>query len=351
MLGHMLSHPFSKESLARWFFIVLAIGVLYLFSQIIAPFFLTILTAVMVAVLVTPFERWLRERLRHPRVSTAIVLLLVATVIIGPLATAGIIAARQAVDITQWFLSNPDWMVRISLGAQPFFSSLPAFVQDTLALVNLPSLVQVVAEWTKVHGADVFSSGAALVFKIFIFFICLYFFLVDREKILREVVALSPLKDSVDKNILSRMVETVRGVVFGSLIVACIQGVIAAVGLTLFGVPGALIWAGLVVIAAQIPMLGTSTIMLPAVLYLFVTGNIGAGIGLLIWSMFAVGLVDNLLQPFIVGGRTRMHALLILLSMLGGLQYFGPIGFIFGPTVLAALLVILEMYKGGFLER
>lgn len=347
----MPSHPFSKDSLARWFFILLALAVFYVFAQIISPFFLTILTAVMVAVLVTPFERWLRERLHHPRISTAIVLLLVAVVIIGPLVTAGIIAARQAVDITQWFLGNPDWMSQISTGTHPFFSSLPSFIRDAFGLIDLPSIVRVVAEWTKTHGAEVFSSGAALVFKIFIFFICLYFFLVDREKILREVILLSPLKDSVDKNILARMVQTVRGVVFGSLIVACIQGVIAAIGLTIFGVPGALIWAGLVVIAAQIPMLGTSTIMLPAVLYLFVTGNIGAGTGLLIWSMFAVGLVDNLLQPFIVGGRTRMHALLILLSMLGGLQYFGPIGFIFGPTVLAALLVILEMYKGGFLER
>lgn len=347
----MSTHPFSKDTVARWFFIILAVGILYLFVQIISPFFLTILTAVMVAVLVTPFERWLRARVHHPRVSTAIVLLLIAIVIIGPLATAGVIAARQAVEITQWFLSNSDWMSQISSGTHPALSFLPSSVRDTLSFVDPSSLIQVIAEWTKVHGAAVFSSGAALIFKVFIFFICLYFFLVEREKIVREIIVLSPLKDSVDKNILTRMVETVRGVVFGSLIVACIQGVIAAVGLTIFGVPGALIWAGLVVIAAQIPMLGTSTIMLPAVFYLFATGNTGAAIGLLIWSTFAVGLVDNLLQPLIVGGRTRMHALLILLSMLGGLQYFGPIGFIFGPTVLAALLVILEMYKGGFLER
>lgn len=347
----MSTHPFTKDTVARWFFIILAVGILYLFSQIISPFFLTILTAAMVAILVTPFERWLRTRIHHPRISTAIVLLLIAIVIIGPLATAGIIAARQAVDITQWFLANSDWMEQVSRGTHPALAFLPDSIRETLGFIDPSSLIQVVAQWTKDNGAAVFSSGAALIFKVFIFFICLYFFLVEREKIIREVITLSPLKDSVDKNILTRVVETVRGVVFGSLIVACIQGVIAGVGLTLFGVPGALIWAGLVVIAAQIPMLGTSTIMIPAVFYLFVTGNTSAAFGLLIWSMFAVGLVDNLLQPLIVGGRTRIHALLILLSMLGGLQYFGPIGFIFGPTVLAALLVLLEMYKGGFLER
>ncbi|NBX51902.1 AI-2E family transporter [bacterium] len=98
-------------------------------------------------------------------------------------------------------------------------------------------------------------------------------------------------------------------------------------------------------------MLGTSVIMIPAVLYLFITGEAGSAIGLALWAGVAVGLVDNLLQPFIVGGRTHMHALLILLSILGGLEFFGPIGFILGPTILAALLVILEMYKGGYLER
>lgn len=347
----MATHPFTRDSLARWFFLLLALAVGYLFFHIVGPFLITVLTAAMVAVLVTPIEKWLRARLHHAWISTLIVLLGVFILIVGPLTTAGILIARQGVEIARWVLENPTWLEQITTGTHPFFSFLPETVRSLFAFVDISSVVQSVSEWVEEHWANVFSSGASLVFKTFIFFVCLYFFLIDRERILKEGMALSPLKDSVDKSIVSRMVETVRGVVFGSLIVACVQGVIAAIGLTIFGVPGAFIWAACVIIAAQIPMLGTSIIMIPAVVYLFVTGNTGAGIGLLIWSMCAVGLVDNLLQPLIVGGRTRMHALLILLSMLGGLEYFGPIGFILGPTVLAALLVMLEMYKGGFLER
>lgn len=347
----MPTHPFSRDALARWFFLFLAFTIGFLFFHILQPFLITMITAGMVAVLVTPIERWLRHRLHHPRISTLIVLLGVFILVVGPLATAGIIMVRQGVDLTQWLVDNPSALQQITDGTHPFFSSLPESIRSAIGLLDISSLVQVISGWVKVHGADVFSSGAALVFKAFIFFVCLYFFLVDRDKIMREIMALSPLKDSVDRNIASRMVETVRGVVFGSLIIASIQGVLAAIGLTLFGVPGALIWAACVVIAAQIPMLGTSVVMFPAVAYLFLSGNVSAGFGLLLWSMLAVGLVDNLLQPFIVGGRTRMHALLILLSMLGGLEYFGPIGFILGPTVLAAFLVVLEMYKGGFLER
>src|SRR5690349_13160531 len=98
-------------------------------------------------------------------------------------------------------------------------------------------------------------------------------------------------------------------------------------------------------------MLGTSTVTIPAVIYLLLIGHIPAAIGMAIWAMLAVGLVDNMVSPFIVGGRTKMHALLILLSILGGIQYFGPIGFILGPTILSALLVVLELYKSGILER
>lgn len=347
----MATHPFSRDALARWFFLLLAFSIGFLFFHIVRPFLITVITAGMVAVLVTPVERWLRHRLHHPRVSTLVVLLCVFLLIVGPLATAGIIMVRQGVEITQWIVENPTILQQISHGTHPFFASLPESVRSFVGLLDISSLVQVIPDWVKVHGAEVFSSGASLVFKAFIFFVCLYFFLVDRDKIMREAMALSPLKDSVDRSIASRMVETVRGVVFGSLIMACVQGVVAAIGLTIFGVPGALIWAACVIIAAQVPMLGTSVIMIPAVAYLFLTGNTSAGFGLLLWSMLAVGLIDNLLQPFIVGGRTRMHALLILLSMLGGLEYFGPIGFILGPTILAAFLVILEMYKGGFLER
>lgn len=347
----MSTHPFSRDALARWFFVLLAFAVGYLFFNIIAPFLITVLTAAMVAVLVTPLEKWLRAHIHHARISTIIVLIGVFLLVVSPLTFAGIVMVQQGIELATWIAANPTALQEITNGTHPFLSALPDSLRSLVGFIDLSSFAEAISSWIRVHGAGVFSSGAALVFKAFIFFVCLYFFLVDRERILREGMALSPLKDSVDKNIVTRMVETVRGVVFGSLIVACVQGILAAIGLTLFGVPGALIWAACVVIAAQIPMLGTSIIMIPAVIYLFVTGDVGSGIGLLIWSMCAVGLVDNVLQPFIVGGRTRMHALLILLSMLGGLEYFGPIGFILGPTVLAAFLVILEMYKGGFLER
>ena len=346
-----MTKPFDHASIARWFFLFAFVGVAALFWKILAPFAMVLMTAAIVAVIVTPVERHVRRLVKHPKLSAVIMLLLVLSVVVLPLVTVALLAANQAVDLVQNTLADPAWVQTFDLRSFPFIQALPEVLVAQLLTIDVTEVLRNIASWIVRNIGTIFASSADIIFKTFIFFVSLYFFLVDREKIHAEILLLSPLRDSIDENISKRLVATVRGVVFGSLIIAVIQGVIAGIGLTIFGVPGPLIWAGLVVIAAQAPMLGTSVIMLPAVAYLALSGHAPQAIGLLIWSMVAVGLIDNLLQPIVVGGRTRMHALLILLSMLGGLNAFGPIGFIFGPTILAAFLVMIELYRSGVLEK
>lgn len=347
----MSTKPFDHGSIARWFFLAFSLVVGFLFWKVIEPFAITIITAVIIAILVAPVERQLRAVIKRPHLSAAIIVVCIVLLIVGPLTLAGFLMVQQALDIARNTIANPEWVANFNITEMPLFKVLPVMAQEYLAAFKVTSIFGSIAEWVTVNLPGVFAGGATLVLKFSIFLLCVYFFLVERERIYEELTSLSPLQDSVDRNIVTRMVETVRGVVFGSLIVAIIQGVVATIGFTIFGVPGPFIWGAVVVIAAQIPMLGTAAVTVPAAIYLLLTGNVVGGIGLLIWGGVAVGLVDNLVQPYIVGGRTKMHALLILLSMLGGLQYFGPIGFILGPTILAAFLVVLELYKAGILER
>jgi predicted PurR-regulated permease PerM len=341
----------SHAVVARWFFILLATAIGYLYWQIISPYIIVLITAAIAAVIVTPLEKRIRARVKSPKVSAVLVLLILLVAVIGPLATIAGVIGGQVNDIASRTIANEEWRENFDYRDLGIVERLPEPVRGQVMAYDPSELWEAGFGWIQVHLGTIFSSGAAAVFKTFIFFICLFFFLVERERIYKEMLELSPLKDAVDRSIVTRMVETVRGVVFGAMIVAIVQSIIAAVGLTIFGVPGALIWASLVIISAQIPVLGNAIVMGPAVAYLFVTGHEGSAIGLAIWAAVAVGLVDNLLSPIIVGKRTRMHALLILLSILGGLEFFGPIGFILGPTVLAALLVLVELYKAGILEK
>ncbi|MFA5946409.1 MAG: AI-2E family transporter [Patescibacteria group bacterium] len=341
----------QHEAVARWFFLGIAAVIIFLSWKIVEPFYIVLLTAVIASVVMTPIEKRLRHLVKRPWLSSLIMVLIMFVMIVGPLATVTVIMAQQAADIIKGTVANSDWVAHFKLAEQPFIMALPGFARDYLLSVNISELLGAFAKWVSEKSLAILSGGATFVLNTSIFFICVYFFLFEREKINVELIKISPFKDTVDRGIMVRMSETVRGVVFGSIIVSIIQGIVAAIGFTIFGVPGALIWAAVVVVASQIPMIGTSSVTIPVVIYLLLIGHIPAAIGMAIWAILAVGLVDNLVSPFIVGSRTKMHSLLILLSILGGIQYFGPIGFILGPTVLAALLVVLELYKAGILER
>jgi len=97
-------------------------------------------------------------------------------------------------------------------------------------------------------------------------------------------------------------------------------------------------------VAALIPGIGTALVLTPAILWLYFIGEMLLAGGLLLWGVTAVGLVDNFLGPKLVEKGTQLHPFLILLSILGGIGFFGPLGFLLGPLVLSMLFALLEIY-------
>ena len=348
---HMLRTLNQHEQIARWFFLLLATGATVLFWQVIAPYAITLIAAAIAAVVLSPLEERVKRVVKRPHLSAFIMIAFMLFLVLGPLATLVAVMVDQALEIVASTVANPDWIASFRIDELTLFQLLPEFVQKAILAIDVVGVLRNIAQWATSNLGGFLHGTTTFILNTFIFFVSLFYFLLDRERIAKEMLVLSPLRDSVDHEIALRMVNTIRGVIFGSLIVACVQGILAGIGLTIFGVPGALLWAALVIIAAQIPMLGTSLIMLPCVGYLFFSGHPTAALGLLIWSFVLVSTIDNVLKPYIVGGKTRMHSLLILVSMLGGLDTFGPIGFILGPTILAAFLVMVELYKAGIFDK
>lgn len=336
-------------TIEKWFFLLVAVLVVYLFWTIIQPFALVLLSASVFAIILSPINRRLTQFLKHPKISAAIIASGVLLLLFVPLLLLSLLMARQASDIVQYSFQDTGWIDGLRQSFSPVISFLPDSIQTSILSFDLTQLSVSVASWAFRNIGTVFSSATALLLNTFLFFIGLYYLMVEREKIYTEILALSPLNDTIDSTILKRIIDTVRSVVFGVLILAVIQGTFATIGMTIFGVPGALIWGSLTALAALVPLVGSALIMIPAILYLFITGSTGAGIGLLIWSIVVVGLADNILGPYLIKGTTRMHAFLVLISVLGGLQIYGSIGIIAGPTILAALLALIELYQSGIL--
>lgn len=199
--------------------------------------------------------------------------------------------------------------------------------------------------WLIQHLGSVFGSFAKMAVSSFLFLVAFYYLLKDGQKLKAAIIALSPLSDADDEAISQKLGMAINAVMKGNLLIALVQGVLTAVGFAIFGVPNAVLWGSVAAIAALIPGIGTALALTPAIIFLFLKGEVFSGVGLIAWGMGAVGLVDNFLGPKLVGRGMRLHPLIILLSVLGGIGFFGPLGFLLGPLTISLLFALLDIYS------
>jgi predicted PurR-regulated permease PerM len=191
---------------------------------------------------------------------------------------------------------------------------------------------------------------AAFVLQVFVFLYALFFFLRTGADTLRVALAHLPLSPSEKEQLLERFLSVARATLKGSLLIGVIQGGTAGVAFWVAGVPGAAFWGAVMVFFSILPAVGAGLVWVPAVAYLLLSGEIVAGILLLVWCALVVGTLDNLLRPYLIGRDARMSDLMIFLSTLGGLALFGAVGFVAGPIVAALFVTVWHIYGEAFRE-
>ena len=191
---------------------------------------------------------------------------------------------------------------------------------------------------------------ARFILQLFIFLYAIFFFLLSGRETLDRILHLSPLNDEDEEQIMDRFLSVTRATLKGSLLIGGIQGVMVGVALSLAGVPGAAFWGTIVVVLSVIPGVGAPIVWLPAVLWLISTGELTAAGGLAAWCALVVGSIDNVLRPRLVGSDAKMSDLMIMISTLGGISLFGPVGFIVGPVVAALFVTFWDVYGRAFAD-
>ncbi len=222
------------------------------------------------------------------------------------------------------------------------FSIYPDYSFDSL---NLTAILKKGLEWIFSNLDGIFTSLSRIAFGSFVMLLALFYFLRDGRELKRQLIALSPLGDADDAQIMRRMQQAVYSIFAGSIAVGIIQGILTGFGFWIFGVPSPSLWGFVAAISALIPGIGTSLVLIPGIAYLAFNGSTHPAIGLFIWAVLAVGLIDNFLGPIFINRGIKIHPFLILISVLGGLSFFGPVGFVLGPIVLAFLFALLDIYK------
>jgi len=328
-----------------YFLLILLVGIFILTFFIFKPFLYSLFLAM---VLATVFEPVYKKALTITRERRNLAALLttaaVLIIVVVPITFLGIQIFQEATRLYSSLNSNG--------GAIDFSRGLGDMVQNLKKFFPVPTEFSIDVNqyakqglnWLLQHLGPLFTNITKAMVGIFIFLVALYYLFKDGQKLKRIVVALSPLQDFYDETILNKLKLAINSIVKGNLVVAFVQGILTAVGFTIFGVPNAALWGSVAAITALIPGIGTALVLLPAILYLYFSGETLFAVGLLLWGMTAVGLVDNFLGPKLASYGMRLHPFLILLSVLGGIGFFGPLGFLLGPLVLSLLFALLEIY-------
>jgi predicted PurR-regulated permease PerM len=323
-------------------------GVLTFF--IFQPFLYALILAVIFATVFEPVHKRILAVTREKAgLAALLTTAFVLVVIVVPITFLGVQIFNEAIQLYFSLVDN---------GGTATLSSGIGQVMQNLGVPFLPAESLEVSQYMK-QGLDwliqnmgtVFSNVTKIMVGIFVLLVALYHLFKEGSRIKKTVIGLSPLQDVYDETIFNKLQLAINSVVRGSISIGVIQGVVAATGLAIFGVPNPVLWGSVASISALIPGFGTSLVLIPAILFLFFTGAGTAALGLLVWGILAVGLVDNVLGPKLMGRGTKLPSFLVLLSILGGVSFFGPIGLLFGPLVLSMLLAFLEIYSAIRKER
>jgi predicted PurR-regulated permease PerM len=269
--------------------------------------------------------------------------ILAIVLIIVPIAFLGTQIFKESSQLYQSLTSE---------GKDGFVGSIKRVVDRARAVLPIPEEFELNFSQYARQGLEiliqnlgaVFSSIAKILLNAFVFLTAFYFFLKDGHKLKNYFVALSPLSDSDDELIVSRLKLAVSAAVKGNLAIGLIQGALTGVGFAIFGVPNPALWGGVAAVAALLPGIGTALVIAPAIIFLFLIGNTFGGIGLLLWGLTAVGLIDNFLGPKLVGRGMQLHPLAVFIAALGGLAFFGPLGFLLGPLAMSVCFALIDIY-------
>lgn len=332
-----------KDQIVEYVFFFGLLGIVgYLVWSIISPFMSALALAAIIVTITYPLYERIVQKMPRQNTTLAAFLttLVVILVIILPLTFLTSALVSEAVSVYRLVTDDEQ------MGFESELVQLESVIQSYIPAfeLNTTEYIQQSATWFANSLSAIFTGTVSTIFLFFIALIGSFYFFRDGKVFTKRLVRLSPLPDVEDEMILRRLAVAVRSVATGTVLVALIQGTLTAIGLSLFGFERAVLWGSIAAMGALIPSIGTSIIFIPAVGYLLFTGDYLSAAGLSLWGLLAVGLIDNLLGPYLMGRGSALHPFVILLAVLGGIGVFGPIGFVVGPVVVSLFAVLLEIY-------
>ncbi|HSL23678.1 MAG TPA: AI-2E family transporter [Vicinamibacterales bacterium] len=335
------------------FLLLLVIAISAAFVAMIRTFLVTILLAAIFTGLSYPVYQWLLGRLRGRKAVAALAtLMLLLVLVLAPLLAVLGAGATEALRVTETIRPRLQQLVdqpgefNSRLRALPGYDRIEPYRAQILTKAG--ELVGGTSAFLFAALSAATRATAVFIFHVLVLLYTMFYFLTGGPGLLRAVLAYLPLTEADKQRMLEKFVSVTRATLKGTILIGAAQGMLGGLAFWVVGLDGAIFWGTVMTVLSVIPGVGGALVWVPAAIVLITTGEVWRGIALAAFCALVVGSVDNVLRPRLVGQDTKMHELLIFFSTLGGLMFFGVMGFILGPILAALFVTAWEMFGTAF---
>jgi predicted PurR-regulated permease PerM len=314
------------------------------------PFRGAILGSIVLFALFRPLQKTLTRKFKLPRRLAALVVNFVTTLFVILPMTLTIFVVSSEVSK---FLSHPEQFQLINLSkvvdpGQHIFGDVK--VGDVLAKLDIQNIISSLAQVLQTWLFGILGSVGDIFLQTLILYFFLFYLLINLERLNDILYSISPFNRDNTFRLMVQFRNMTYANVVGTGINAVILGLVLGLGLTLLNVPNPVFWGFMGTIASFVPIVGNSIIWLPIGLYMIATGNVFAGVGIILWGVVVMTLVDNFDRTVINSRLGDTHPIISLLGIFVGIPFFGILGIVLGPMILSYFFLLLKMYKEEYIK-
>lgn len=325
------------------------LGILgYLSYQIFLPFLTPIAWAMVFCVVFYPLYAFALRFLRVRELASLATLVLILVIIVGPFSYISYSLVNEVSDIVAKTdtetrsLSNilSHERVRNVLRKIEPYTGLEAPSEEAV-IENTKKVGKRIVEGLSAGFGNVLSVAANFIIMAF----TIFFFFRDGLSFLQKSRDYLPFSERQRQRLTTQVKDMIVSTIYGGVVVAIVQGILGGIAFSILGMRSPIFWGCAMALMSFVPVFGTSVIWLPASAILFFEEAYVKGIALILIGVFVISMVDNVLKPLIIGGRTKMPTVIIFFTVLGGIKLFGLLGLVMGPLVFALFLSVFEIFR------
>lgn len=321
----------------------------YLLYKILNPFLIIIAWAMVLSITFYPLYRVIIRLKAPPWIASLATLIIILALILGSFTY---IAGSLMNEITFVYsdLEEKGFETLLLIEKHPIFAKAYQKIISYKILEGLDLRDGAVIALKKIGAyiaeriSLIFKNAVVFIMNFIIMCLTVFYFLKDGEAIAVFIMKFLPFSDAQKTRLEQRVKEMVVAAIYGGVAAGIAQGILGGIAFLIFGLPSPVFWGTAMAFFSFIPVFGSFLIWGSAVLFLIFSGSLLKGIGLFFYGVLIISSVDNVIKSWVIGSRTKLHILIIFFSVLGGMMFFGFVGFILGPLITALCLSLLEIY-------